>query len=66
MCVIVTIFSTAFYFFQQLAALCRMIVDSPKLTGVPGGLVGGQRAYQDQCRGFKSHRVRMLVGAFLA
>ena len=24
---------------------------------VPGGLVGGPRAYQDQFRGFKSHRV---------
>ena len=26
-------------------------------AGVPGGLVGGPRAYQDQFRGFKSHRV---------
>ena len=26
-------------------------------SGVPGGLVGGPRAYQDQFRGFKSHRV---------
>ena len=26
-------------------------------VGVPGGLVGGSRAYQDQFRGFKSHRV---------
>ena len=27
------------------------------MSGVPGGLVGGPRAYQDQLRGFKSHRV---------
>ena len=26
-------------------------------VGVPGGLVGGPRAYEDQFRGFKSHRV---------
>ena len=26
-------------------------------AGVPGGLVGGPRAYQYQFRGFKSHRV---------
>ena len=36
--------------------------------GIPGGLVliGGLRAYQDQFRGFKSHRVHMLVGIFPA
>ena len=27
------------------------------VAGVPGGLVGGPRAYQDQFREFKSHRV---------
>ena len=33
--------------------------------GVPGGLVGGPRAYQDQFRGFKSHRVHArIVRAF--
>ena len=32
---------------------------------VPGGLVGGPRAYQDQCRGFKPHRVHALWGFFL-
>ena len=26
-------------------------------VGVPGGLVGGPRAHQNQFRGFKSHRV---------
>ena len=31
---------------------------------VPGGLVGGPRAYQDQFRGFTSHRVHMLAGTF--
>ena len=34
-------------------------------TGVPGGLVGGPRAYQDQCRGFKSHRVHARRVFFL-
>ena len=33
--------------------------------GVPGGLVGGPRAYQDQVRGFKSHRVHARKGFFL-
>ena len=32
--------------------------------GVPGGLVGGPRAYQDQFRGFKSHRVYARRGFF--
>ena len=36
-------------------------------TGVPGGLVGGPGAYQDQFRGFKSHRVHARKqGLFLA
>ena len=30
---------------------------SSHIAGVPGGLVGGPRAYQDQFRGFKSHGV---------
>ena len=34
------------------------------VIGVPGGLVGGQRAYQDRFRGFKSHRVHMLARTF--
>ena len=34
-------------------------------AGVPGGLVGGPRAYQDQFRGFKSHRVHARKGFFL-
>ena len=29
------------------------------IAGVPGGLVGCPRAYQDQFRGFKSHRVHI-------
>ena len=33
--------------------------------GVPGGLVGGPRAYQDQFRGFKSHRVHARRDFFL-
>ena len=32
---------------------------------VPGGLVDGPRAYQDQFRGFKSHRVRARRDFFL-
>ena len=32
---------------------------------VPGGLVGGPRAYQDQFRGFKSHRVHARNDFFL-
>ena len=35
------------------------------MAGVPGGLVGGPRAYQDQFRGFKSHRVHARRGFFL-
>ena len=31
---------------------------------VPGGLVGGPRAHQDQFRGFKSHRVHARRGPF--
>ena len=31
-------------------------------AGVPGGLVGGPRAHQDQLRGFKSHRVHARRG----
>ena len=34
-------------------------------TGVLGGLVGGPRAYQDQFRGFKSHRVHARRVFFL-
>ena len=34
-------------------------------AGVPGGLVGGPRAYQDQFRGFKSHRVHARRDFFL-
>ena len=36
-----------------------------EIAGVPGGLVGGPRAYQDQFRGFKSHRVHARKGFFL-
>ena len=35
------------------------------IAGVPGGLVGGPRAYQDQIRGFKSHRVHARSDFFL-
>ena len=35
------------------------------IAGVPGGLVGGQRAYQDQFRGFKSRRVHTRRDFFL-
>ena len=34
-------------------------------AGVPGGLVSGPRAYQDQFRGFKSLRVHARKGFFL-
>ena len=34
-------------------------------AGVLGGLVGGPRAYQDQFRGFKSHRVHARRDFFL-
>ena len=34
-------------------------------AGVPGGLTGGPRAYQDQFRGFKSHRVHARRDFFL-
>ena len=34
-------------------------------SGVPGGLVGGPLAYQDQYRGFKSHRVHARRDFFL-
>ena len=37
-------------------------------AGVPGGLVGGPRAYvhtKDQFRGFQSHRVHTRKGVFL-
>ena len=34
-------------------------------AGVPGGFVGGPRAYQDQFRGFKSHQVHACKGFFL-
>ena len=37
-------------------------------AGVPGGLVGGPRAYvhtKDQFRGFQSHRVQTRKGVFL-
>ena len=35
-------------------------------TGIfPGGLVGGPRVYQDQFRGFKSHRVHARRDFFL-
>ena len=40
--------------------MCNNIIPGTKhldKAGVPGGLVGGPRAYQDQFRGFKSHRV---------
>ena len=33
--------------------------------GLPGGLIGGPRAYQDQFRRFKSHRVHAGRGVFL-
>ena len=43
--------------------------ESPVITwvqaGVPGGLVGGPRAYQDQFRGFKYHRVHARRDFFL-
>ena len=35
------------------------------LHGVPGGLVGYPRAYQNQFREFNSHRVHILVATFL-
>ena len=41
-----------------------LIPGSVYYAGVPGGLVGGPCAYQDQFRGFKSHRVHAL-GFFL-
>ena len=34
-------------------------------AGVPGGSVGGPRAYQDQFHGFKSHRVHARRDFFL-
>ena len=34
-------------------------------SGVPGSLVGGPRAYQDQFRGVKSHRVHARRDFFL-
>ena len=34
------------------------------IAGVPGGLVGVPRAYYDQSRGFKSHRVQTIVTTF--
>ena len=34
-------------------------------VGIPGGLVGGPRAYQDLFRGFKSHRVHTRRDFFL-
>ena len=38
------------------------------MAGVAGGLVGGPRAYYDQFRGFKSHRVHTTYssGLFIA
>ena len=33
-------------------------------AGVPGGLVAYPRAYLNQFREFKSHRVHILVGSF--
>ena len=33
-------------------------------NGVPGGLVGYPRAYNNQFREFNSHRVHILVGTF--
>ena len=42
----------------NLSRRCDRVLGSVRAqTGVPGGLVGGPRAYQDQLRGFKSHRV---------
>ena len=35
------------------------------ISGVPGGLVGGPRTYQDKLRGFKSHRVHAHKDFFL-
>ena len=34
-------------------------------AGVPGGLIGGPRAYKYHFRGFKSHRVHTRRGYFL-
>ena len=34
-------------------------------AGVPGGLIGGPRAYQDLFRGFKYHRVHARRGFLL-
>ena len=41
------------------------VLNGPLTAGVPGGLVGGSHAYQDQFRGFKSHRVHARKKGFL-
>ena len=38
-------------------AQVKGVVERVQLAGVPGGLAGGLRAYQDQFRWFKSRRV---------
>ena len=48
--------------------MCKVVgqvLSTRSVAGVPGGLVGGPRAYQDQFRGFKSHRVHTPRGLFL-
>ena len=43
---------------QQQQYYCTAVLFRRGIASVPGGLVGGPRAYQDQFRGSKSHRVR--------
>ena len=43
----------------------HVLVSCVNVTYVPGGLVGDPRAYQDQFRGFKSHRVHARREVFL-
>ena len=54
------------FFVDYVDTTCPLIENKPIVVRavVPGGLVGGPRAYQDQFPGFKSHRVHKLVGAF--
>ena len=61
---------TKYYYFFIPGTRYVLIVKTVKniyLVGfyVPGGFVGGPRAYQDQFRGFKSHRVHARRGFFL-
>ena len=48
-------------FFVFFTAAILFLVQSWR----PRGLVGGPRAYRNQFRGFKSHRVHALMGFFL-